>query len=284
MTPSGAERRVHERYLAPYRVVVTPAEGQRLAHLTDNLSGGGLLLSHNHDLPLDQPLDLSIHLPDGQRAVRCQGRVVRRATRAADGREGYGVQLTFADPADAVTYLKRLTALRLGEVDVAPRAFRVLVVEDNDILSELMATSLPLLWRRRYGAGPFLDVSVAPSGDVALQMVRERRYQLVVTDVFMPRLDGRSFLMALRAEPRAATTPVLVISAGDVGDEVMRLDADGFLRKPLRLRELFDVVHLLMAGSEPEPEDEAAATEAEPALDDDPAETPLERALRHAAD
>jgi CheY-like chemotaxis protein len=280
MTPSGSERRVHERYLAPYRVVVTAAEGERLAHLTDNLSGGGLLLSHNHDLPLDRPLDLTIHLPDGQRAVRCQGRVVRRASREADGRDGYGVQLSFADPRDAVSYLKRLTALRAGEVDVAPRAFKILVVEDNDVLSELMATSLPLLWKRRYSSGPFLDVELAPSGDVALQRIREQRYSLVVTDVFMPRLDGRGFLMALRGEPRAAMTPVLVISAGDVGDEVMALDADGFLRKPLRLRELFDVVHLLLAGREPEPEETAP----EPADDADPAETPLERALRHAAD
>ncbi|MFH1807455.1 MAG: response regulator [Pseudomonadota bacterium] len=279
MTSSGSDRRVHARYLAPYRVVVTPSEGARLATLTDNLSAGGLMLATNHDLPLEQNLDLTIHLPDGQRAVRCHGQVVRRAHREQDGREGFGVQLEFALPADAVDYLKRLNALRAGEVDVAPRAYPVLVVEDNDILSELMATSLPLLWKRRYTYGPFLDIDLAPSGDVALEMVKHRRYNLVVTDVYMPKLDGRAFITALRADARTQSIPVLVISAGDLADEVMALDADGFLRKPLRLRVLFDVVHLLLAGAMPEDESLEQTTAA-----DDESETPLERALRGVSD
>ncbi|MBN2360716.1 MAG: response regulator [Deltaproteobacteria bacterium] len=271
MSEGGAERRMHPRYTAPYRVVISAAEARQLNTLTDDVSARGLFLATSRDLPLDRPLDLTLYLPDGKRAVRCTGRIVRRAS-PSEQRVGYGVQLEFAEAEVAVDYLDRINALQRGEVDIEPACFYALVVEDNEVVRTLLARSLPKLWQQRFPRGPQLAVEVAESGERALEMLTGREYRLIITDIFMPNLDGRVFLATLRRDPRWRSLPVLVISAGEVGEEVMAQDADAFMRKPLRLAELFQTVHFLLAGRPAEP----AAEVAEAAL-------PLETAVRGAA-
>jgi len=270
MSGGGADRRIHPRYTAPYRVVVSPAEARQLPALTDDLSVSGLFLTTAHELPLDQPLDLTLHLPDGRRAVRCTGRVVRRAV-SAEERVGYGVQLEFSDATTAIDYIERLNVLQRGEVDVEPAAFRVLVVEDNEVVRELLALSLPKLWAQRYPRGPQLLVEVVNDGQRALAALERAPFRLVITDVFMPNLDGRVFLSTLRQDPRWHGVPILVISAAAIGDEVMAKDADAFMLKPLRLTALFQTVHVLLAGRAPG--DTLAADTG----------TPLETAVRGAS-
>lgn len=274
MSQDKFERRVHDRYNAPYRVVISSEEGARLSSLTDNLSGGGLYLADNHNLPLNQDLDLSLHLPDGGRTIRCLGKVVRKTQGSADSPPGYGVQLEFSDPDEAVAYLRRLNALRAGEIDTAPAQYPILVVEDNEVLAEIVANALPIFWKRHYVEGPYLDVDLAPSADVALTMMAQKRYFLIISDIFMPNLDGRKFITQIRQNPSTREIPILAISAGDVGDEVMELDADAYMDKPLRLKNLFDITHLLLAGTQSIVSD-----------DSDPSQiSPLQGALRGATD
>jgi CheY-like chemotaxis protein len=270
MSAGGADRRIHPRYMAPYRVVVSAAEARQLSVLTDDLSASGLFLATPHELPLEQPLDLTLHLPDGRRAVRCTGRIVRRSA-AGEERVGYGVLLEFSDAHVAIDYIERLNALQRGEVDVEPASFRVLVVEDNEVVRELLALSLPKLWAQRYPRGPQLVVAVVSDGQRALAALAQEEYRLVITDVFMPNLDGRVFLSTLRHDARWRGMPILVISAAAVGDEVMAQDADAFMLKPLRLTALFQTVHVLLAGRAP---GEASAADAG---------TPLETAVRGAS-
>lgn len=250
MAQSNVERRLHARYQAPYRVVISSEEGAKLASMTDNVSGRGLYLADNHDLPLDKSLDISLHLPDGGRNIRCMAKVVRKnQTATEDSPAGYGVQLEFANPDEAVAYLRRLNALQSGEVDTSPESYPVLVVEDNEVLAEIVANALPMFWKRRYQDGPFLNVDLAPSADLALEMMQKKRYFLIISDIFMPNLDGRKFISEIRSNTNSAEIPILAISAGDVGNEVMELDADAYMDKPLRLKDLFEVTHLLLAGA-----------------------------------
>lgn len=268
MTMAGRDRRMHPRYLAPYRVVVTAAEAKALAALTDDVSAGGLFLATSHSLPLDEPLDLTLHLPDGMRAIRCSGRVIRRAA-ADEARQGYGVQLEFASTEGAIDYVNRINALRDGQVSAEPERYTVLVVEDNDMVREVVSSALPVMWHKRYAQGPDLCVRMAESGDVALAMLAESEdFRLVICDVYMPNLDGRGFVAALRDDPRLRHVPVLAISAADVGDEMMALDVDAFLPKPLRLQELFVTVHTLLAGQYQDNQGEEEQS------------SPLERAVR----
>lgn len=274
MSGTDSDRRIHPRYAAPYHVVVSVEEAQQLAALTDDISHGGLFLTTDHDLPVAQIVDLTLHLPDGKRAIRCAGKIVRRSA-TGESRVGYGVEFQFRDPKEAVNYVRRLDALIHGRAFVAPTFYDILVVEDNEVVRDLVANSLSLLWERRYQNGPFLSVDLAASGDAALELVQTKEYRLVVCDVFMPRLDGRAFIRAVRREKETEQLPILAISAADVGDNVMQLDADAFLRKPLQVKELFQTVHMLLAGR---------STNADRPATPAQSESPIEQALRSLAD
>lgn len=110
----------------------------------------------------------------------------------------------------------------------------ILIADDDPILREIAADYLQQ-------AG--FVVTLAEDGVQALKAVARMRFDLIVTDMVMPNLDGIELLQALRREcPR---TPVIAISAGmtGVGSELMlrtakAVGAVSVLAKPL-VRDLF---------------------------------------------
>jgi len=121
---------------------------------------------------------------------------------------------------------------------------RVLVVDDNADLREYITTLL----------SPAYDVSTAVDGLAALEAVRARIPDIVVSDVMMPRLDGFALVRELRTDPAMASLPVILLSAR-AGEEaaVEGLDtgADDYLVKPFSARELLARVqtHVQLAQS-----------------------------------
>jgi DNA-binding NtrC family response regulator len=106
----------------------------------------------------------------------------------------------------------------------------LLLVEDKN---ELRAMLRKALERARY------EVDEAPDGTAAIQKVRARRYQMVITDLKLP---GASGLDVLRATKQAdATIPVILLTAfGSVEEAVtaMKEGAFDFLQKPVDLDHL----------------------------------------------
>jgi two-component system chemotaxis response regulator CheY len=81
---------------------------------------------------------------------------------------------------------------------------------------------------------------VATHGQRALELARERRPALVITDLMMPRLTGAEFIRALHTDAAAShrePVPVIVMTAGGSG-QALGVGADAVLRKP------FDIVQL----------------------------------------
>ncbi|WP_133645722.1 response regulator [Paraburkholderia flava] len=109
---------------------------------------------------------------------------------------------------------------------------RVLVVDDNADLRDYMQRILR-------AAG--YDVSVAIDGAAALDAMHAGHFDLLVSDVMMPRLDGFGLLRALRADPLLNETPVLLLSAR-AGEEAtvggIESGADDYMVKPFSAREL----------------------------------------------
>jgi PAS domain S-box-containing protein len=127
-----------------------------------------------------------------------------------------------------------------GEVP-APRHIgkRVLLADDN---ADLRA------YARRLLAEHYAVEAVA-DGEAALAAARERRPDLVVTDVMMPRLDGFTLISELRADEALRDIPVIALSAR-AGEEA-RLEglgrgADEYLVKPFSARELLVRVETLL--------------------------------------
>ncbi|QEI06790.1 hybrid sensor histidine kinase/response regulator [Pigmentiphaga aceris] len=126
---------------------------------------------------------------------------------------------------------KLVSGGRLARVDarqVAPVAHarkHVLVVDDSLTVREL---ERKLLHNRGY------EVSVAVDGMEGWNMLHAGRFDLVVTDVDMPRMDGIELVSRIRAEPRLRAMPVMVVSYKDREEDRRRgLDAgaDYYLAK-----------------------------------------------------
>lgn len=112
-------------------------------------------------------------------------------------------------------------------VDLTPRA-RVLIVDDILENIEVLAGALE----------HECDVQFALSGARALELVQQRRPDLILLDIMMPEMDGLETMRRLYADPANADIPVIVVT-GDASVEthVAALDmgADDFLTKPIQL-------------------------------------------------
>ena len=110
---------------------------------------------------------------------------------------------------------------------------RVLLVDDNDLNQQVGAELLS-------GAG--LVVDVAQNGQVALDMLAQAPYDLVLMDMQMPVMDGLTATRHLRQNPSWAQLPVLAMTANAMSrDRDLCLEAgmNGHLAKPIDPDELF---------------------------------------------
>lgn len=87
--------------------------------------------------------------------------------------------------------------------EVAPDEVRVLLVEDDTSVAQMYKLKLELDGYR---------VEVAPDGDVALEMARRMKPDIVFLDIRLPRLDGLGVLEALRSDPATEPLPVVILS------------------------------------------------------------------------
>ncbi len=113
----------------------------------------------------------------------------------------------------------------------------VLLVEDDAAVRSTLAAIL-------HDEG--CDIIIAPNGFDALVSLEQHEPDIVVLDWMMPVVDGQNFLQALRNEYNR-TTPVLVISAGRIGEETaLAAGADAYLRKPFDIDELMRMLQELV--------------------------------------
>lgn len=117
-----------------------------------------------------------------------------------------------------------------GRRDV--RARTILVVDDEPSMRFLLRV---ILEPEGYA------VVEAKHGAEALERVRERRPDLVVTDLTMPVMSGTELIAGLRADPETASIPIVVIS-GD--DERAATPCDAVLGKPFDHETLLDSLSL----------------------------------------
>jgi CheY-like chemotaxis protein len=117
--------------------------------------------------------------------------------------------------------------------DLRHTAPLVLLVEDDAAVRSTLAAIL-------HDEG--CDIIIAPNGFDALVSLEQHNPDIIVLDWMMPVVDGQHFLQALRHDYRRRT-PVLVISAGRVNEEIAaRAGADAYLQKPFDIDELMRVL------------------------------------------
>jgi two-component system, chemotaxis family, chemotaxis protein CheY len=101
-----------------------------------------------------------------------------------------------------------------------------------------------------------LTCDVAQDGADAWRKLAGRRYDVIVTDLHMPVMDGLKLIRLVRAAAAHRATPVLVVSAQASETDRARalaLGADAYLSKPLQSPQLAGAVGALLAARRPPP-------------------------------
>ncbi len=109
---------------------------------------------------------------------------------------------------------------------------RVLLVEDDDASRSALAN----------GLAPFYDVYCATTGVEGLKAASQRDFDAVVTDLWMPEMDGISMVAQIRGMQPLAAIPVILLTAETSPEPIMQGFAAGgttYLAKPVDL----DLLH-----------------------------------------
>jgi PAS domain S-box-containing protein len=124
-------------------------------------------------------------------------------------------------------------------------AGRRLIVADDDPLQLKLASF-------RLGRLGF-EVETVPDGAAALQAVKQRRPDAIVSDVMMPELDGFGLAMALRQDPSFKTLPLLLVTSSyvDPSDRELaqRAGANDLVVRTPELGELIELLRKTLSAS-----------------------------------
>jgi PAS domain S-box-containing protein len=128
------------------------------------------------------------------------------------------------------------------------RGVRVLIVDDNSTNRRILEMNL-----KRWGTLPKSAVSGAEAIDELLAaLAAGKQYDLIISDVLMPEMDGFSFVERVRQEPMLSTAKIMMLtSAGKRGDAARceALGISAYATKPVRQRELRELITRLFEGS-----------------------------------
>ncbi len=151
---------------------------------------------------------------------------------------GSGKVQLILDPAQLVRRAHPDAPEAISELVSSPMvlAGRALVVDDSRAIREAMTSML--------GREGWI-VDVAEDGARALAMTRQLRYDLVVTDLEMPELNGFDLIQELRADDRFKTTPVVIITSRASAEHRRRakdLGVRALVAKPITRRKLLEAL------------------------------------------
>ncbi|WP_438496571.1 response regulator transcription factor [Paenibacillus sp. IHBB 3054] len=110
----------------------------------------------------------------------------------------------------------------------------ILVVEDEEAINELIRRNLSLVGHTCY---------FAMDGETAVEMIKNKSFDLVVLDIMLPKMDGFEVLEQVKGIPT-----ILLTAKRSVEDRVKGLvmGADDYLTKPFEMLELFARVEAIL--------------------------------------
>ena len=120
---------------------------------------------------------------------------------------------------------------------------QILIVEDSPTMRALLISALE-------GLETAVKVTEAESGFEALRQLPRTRFDLIVTDINMPDINGLELVSFVRNNDAYKTIPLVIVSTEGSErdrDKGVGLGADAYLVKPFEPDELCDVVRGLLA-------------------------------------
>jgi DNA-binding response OmpR family regulator len=117
----------------------------------------------------------------------------------------------------------------------------VLVVDDDPVIVRLLEVNFEM---------EGFAVRTAADGVEGLASAKAQQPDVIVSDVMMPRMDGLQLVNELKADPRTASIPVILLSAKAQADDVragIEAGADDYVTKPFEPLDLLDRVVKLIS-------------------------------------
>ena len=109
------------------------------------------------------------------------------------------------------------------------REIRALIVDDSSVMRKIVERSL------RQAGMDELVVREAGNGVEGLEILRAERFDLVLTDINMPSMDGLEFVRQIQEQKLAPGVPVIMITTESSEEHVkkaIQAGARGYIRKP----------------------------------------------------
>jgi diguanylate cyclase (GGDEF)-like protein len=231
-----------ERAIAAFPVSVL-GDRERLRHAFEELAahvlaaapGGSTLVFRLEALPGGGRFVVEVRAQPGERAAALEVATAVALALCREVVELHGGVLGVA-PGRAEVWITEEVGVQPpapGAATIASEGTRprILVVEDDEPTREALAEAL----------GDTYDVEPASDGVEGVEAARARHPDVILMDLYLPRLDGFGALDALRSDPATADVPVILVSGR--GDDLTRarsldLGAIDFLQKPYSEREL----------------------------------------------
>jgi uncharacterized protein (TIGR02266 family) len=227
--------------------------------VTENVSKGGVFVKTEAQLGIGESVSVRLSFSGALEPLELTGIVTWRRDAAPGIPAGVGVKFDGElARARAVVHhlLHRSTDPRLRQTEERngrarqsiQRAYRILITEDNVEVALFYRHALRKIEVPDVGESIPLVVDFALNGYEAFQHLSARPNDLLITDLFMPDMDGFRLLAQVRADPNLARTKIMVVSGG--GSEhlqrALSLGADTVMGKPIRIHDFVNTVRTLL--------------------------------------
>jgi len=121
------------------------------------------------------------------------------------------------------------------------KQYSCLVVEDSPMMRQLVVFALGRLRN--------LSVTEADDGVDGLRKLAASTFDIILTDINMPIMDGLKLIQRVRKDPRHADTPVIVITTEggkEDRDRALKLGANAYITKPIQAPQVIQAVRELL--------------------------------------
>ncbi|MBN1261173.1 MAG: tetratricopeptide repeat protein [Anaerolineae bacterium] len=148
----------------------------------------------------------------------------------------FDIRVTLAEPESLKYLLERRVECRVMGLAPGQPRYRLLIADDHDLTRELLRRILEPLG---------FEIREAANGQQVLDTWHIWNPHLIWMDIRMPIMGGREALRAIKASPTGAQTVIIALTAIALAEDraaIMSEGAGGFLHKPFREREVFEIL------------------------------------------
>ncbi|MDD2335420.1 MAG: response regulator [Geobacteraceae bacterium] len=119
--------------------------------------------------------------------------------------------------------------------------YKVLIIEDSPTMRQLIAFALKRL--------PGVRIVEAHDGVDGLKKLSSDKFDLILTDINMPVMDGLKLVSLVRNDANYRTTPIVVITtegAQEDRDRALSLGANDYITKPIQANRILELARTLL--------------------------------------